>query len=380
MAKKKTSKKKTSARAKPRRRRAQSVSSIRARIDRMDRELIKLCNERAKLAIAIGKIKENEGDECYSPGREEEVLTKVQAASSGPLDARSIRAIFRELISGSRALEKDRLLRVGYLGPPYSFSHLAAIERFGQTVEYVPVGSIAAVFEEINRAHVDYGLVPIENSTDGRVADTLDMFVRLPMNICAEVRLRVHHHLLARCARADVTEVYSRPQALSQCRNWLSRNLPQARLHEVTSTSTAAQLARDKPGAAAVASRQAGQHYGLDTIAESIEDNPSNLTRFAVIGKDKVARTGNDKTAIMFNIPHRPGSLADVLAVFKRNKVNLTWIESFPLRGPEPGYLFFTDFDGHERDARVRRTLASLQRKTDRLVLLGSYPASAPLE
>ena len=194
------------------------------------------------------------------------------------------------------------------------------------------------------------------------------------------MRLPIHHNLLAKCARSDVTEVYSRPQALSQCRNWLAKNLPQARIHEVTSTSTAAQLARDKPGAAAVASRQAGLHYGLDIIAENIEDNASNVTRFAVIGKQAGDRTGRDKTAIMFNISHRPGSLADALTVFKRNKVNLTWIESFPIRGTTSDYLFFVDFEGHERDAKVKRSLTSLERKTERLVVLGSYPASDPIE
>ena len=353
---------------------------MRSSIDKLDRELLKLCNNRAKLAIAIGKLKDDSGQDCYAPGREEEVLGKISDSNKGPLQTRAMRSIFRELISGSRSLERDKALRVAYLGPPYSFSHLASLEKFGDSVDHIPVGSISAVFEEINRAHVEYGLVPIENSTDGRVADTLDTFTRLPLKLCAEVRLPIHHNLLAKCARSDVTEVYSRPQALSQCRNWLAKNLPQARIHEVTSTSTAAQLARDKPGAAAVASRQAGLHYGLDIIAENIEDNASNVTRFAVIGQQAGDRTGRDKTAIMFNISHRPGSLADALTVFKRNKVNLTWIESFPIRGTTSDYLFFVDFEGHERDAKVKRSLTSLERKTERLVVLGSYPASDPIE
>jgi chorismate mutase/prephenate dehydratase len=246
-------------------------------------------------------------------------------------------------------------------------------------VEYVPVGSIAAVFEEVNRGHCDYGLVPIENSTDGRIADTLDMFTRLPVQICGEVNLPIHHCLLGRCARSDVQEVYSRPQALSQCRNWLARHLPQARTIEVTSTSTAAQLARDKPGAAAIASIQAAVHHGLDVLAEDIEDQQDNVTRFAVIGQHAAGRTGRDKTALMFEVAHRPGSLADALAIFKRNRLNLTWIESFPIARPEGGYLFFAELEGHEHDKRVERATQALARRAVRLTVLGSYAKAANL-
>ena len=187
------------------------------------------------------------------------------------------------------------------------------------------------MFEEVNRKHVDFGVVPLENSTDGRVADTLDMFIRLPqIKICAEVRLRVHHNLLANCEQPEIRRIYSKPQALSQCRNWLAKNVPHATLHEVSSTATAAQLAKHEPGAAAVASRQAAVRYGLRILFSNIEDSPHNETRFAVIGPHDSGKTGNDKTAIMFQIPHSPGSLADVLNLFKQNKINLTWIESFP--------------------------------------------------
>jgi chorismate mutase/prephenate dehydratase len=240
----------------------------------------------------------------------------------------------------------------------------------------VPVGSIGAVFEEVNRGHAEFGVVPVENSTDGRVADTLDMFTRLRVRICGEVQLRIHHNLLARCPRSDVVEVYSRPQALSQCRNWLVRHLPAARTIEVTSTSTAAQLAQDKPGAAAIASVQAGTHYGLNVLAENIEDNQGNVTRFAVIGEESAQRTGHDKMATMFEVEHRPGALADSMNVFKRSHLNLTWIESFPIARPAGGYLFFVELDGHETDPRVRKALAALEKKTLRLEILGSYPRS----
>jgi len=358
--------------------RAPTIDALRGKIDRVDQQLIKLINERAKIVLDIGKLKNNSGLCAYAPAREDEVLGRVLASSKGPLSDRCVRAIFRELISGSRALEKD--LRVAYLGPAYSYSHLAAIHRFGQSVELVPVSSIAAVFEEINRRHADFGIVPIENSTDGRVGDTLDMFARLPARICGEVQLRIHHNLLGKCARAEVEEVYSKPQALSQCRNWLARHLPTARTIEVTSTSTAAQLAQDKPGAAAVASLQAGVHYGLDILAADIEDNKGNLTRFAIIGDETGPRTGNDKCALMFEVEHQPGALADAMNAFKRNRLNLTWIESFPIARPEGGYMFFVELEGHESDARVRKAIATLERKAVRLEVLGSYAKLAPVE
>ena len=358
--------------------RAPTLASLRAKIDQLDQQLVKLMNERAKLALEIGKVKNHSGVAAYAPAREDEVLCRVLKLNKGPLAERSVRAVFRELISGSRSLEKA--LRIAYLGPAYSYSHLAAIHRFGQSVELLPVGNIAAVFEEINQRQADFGVVPIENSTDGRVADTLDMFTRVPARICGEVQLRIHHNLLGKCPRSEVEEVYSKPQALSQCRNWLAKHLPAARLVEVTSTSTAAQLAGDKPGTAAIASLQAGIRYGLDVLAENIEDNKSNLTRFAVIGDDTGPRTGNDKCSLMFEIAHEPGALADAMNVFKRGRLNLTWIESFPIARPEGGYTFFVELEGHESEARVRKAIASLERKAVRLDVLGSYAKMAPVE
>ena len=222
-------------------------------------------------------------------------------------------------------------------------------------------------------------MVPIENSTDGRVIDTLDMFTRLPLRICGEVQIQVHHNLLGRCPRGEITEIYSKPQAFSQCRDWLAKNMPQARLIEVTSTSTAAQLARDKPGVGAVASQQAALQYDLQIVAEGIEDNQNNVTRFAVIGEDVAEPTGHDRTALLLQIPHKAGTLAECLMEFKKNKLNLTWIESFPLREPEQGYLFFLDFEGHMKDSRVRRMVGELQKRAVKLQVLGSYPRSTPI-
>ncbi len=342
------------------------------------------------MAAEIGKLKNDHGEEIFSPAREEEVLQHVLQLNEkhkGPLDPATVRAIFREIMSGSRTLQK--VLKVAYLGPEYSYSHLAALDRFGQAVEFIGVGSIAAVFEEVDRGHVDFGVVPVENSTDGRIADTLDMFMRMPhLTICAEVRLQVHHNLLAKCEQQEIRRVYSKAQALSQCRNWLAKNVPQAAIHEVSSTATAADLAQREPGAAAVAGRQAAVRYGLRILFTDIEDSPHNETRFAVIGQQKSGKTGHDKTTVMFRIPHHPGSLVEALDIFKQNKINLTWIESFPgqhrpsgdseekssLKAAKPEYLFFVDLEGHTEDPKIKRTLQTLEQHCQELTVLGSFP------
>jgi chorismate mutase/prephenate dehydratase len=358
-----------------------SLKGLRSQIDKLDRQIVKLINERASVATEIGRQKSDQGEDIFSPAREAEVLENVQAANEkykGHLGLDCVKAVFREIMSGSRALQK--IHRVAFLGPEYSFSHLAAVERFGQSVEFVPVASIAAVFEEVDRGHVDFGVAPVENSTDGRVADTLEMFMRMPhLTISSEVKLQVHHNLVANCEPQEIRRIYSKPQALSQCRNWLSKNVPQALLKDVSSTATAAELAMREPGAAAVASRQAAVRYGLRLLFTNIEDSPYNETRFAVIGHTKAARTGHDKTAIMFRIPHNPGSLVDTLEIFKSNKVNLSWIESFPARssGGKPEYLFFVDFEGHQEDPRVGRALKALHEHCLEVTVLGSFPMAA---
>ncbi len=347
-------------------------------IRRLDREILKLVNRRA--ALTVKQIQGRPGSQklLFAPLADEHLAELIEKGNSGPLAEPAVRGIFREIITGARSAVK--ITRVAYLGPSYSFTHLAAIERFGTSTTFIPVNNIAAVFEEVNRGHADYGIAPIENSTDGRVVDTLDMFTRLPLKICGEVQLAIHHNLMARCQRSEITEIYSKPQALSQCRDWLSRNMPQSRLIEVTSTSTAAQLARDKFGAAAVASRQAAVQYELQIVAEKIEDNKNNVTRFALIGDETTKPTGDDKTAVLLQIPHKPGTLADALASIKKNNINLTWIESFPIKGPESGYLFFLEFEGHAADARTKRMLAELEKRAVRLEVLGSYARSEPVE
>lgn len=344
---------------------------------RIDEQLVTLLNRR--IALYLEKMKGSHPTSRISLGDldQQQVWSTIDRLNSGPLTPAELRSILRPLLSAGR--QRVKQVRVAYLGPPFSFTHQAAISRFGESADLVPVSTIATVFEEVNRGHVDFGIVPIENSTDGRIVDTLDMFTRLPLRICGEVLVHVHHNLLARCDRSEITEIYSKPQALSQCRDWLSRNMPQARLIEVTSTSTAAQLARDKPNVAAVASRQAAIQYDVPVVAECIEDNQNNVTRFAVIGEAVAEQTGSDRTAVLLQIPHKPGSLSEALEPFRRNKVNLTWIESFPLRQPAVGYLFFLDFEGHVSEPRIRKTIKELEAlPPDRLEILGSYPRSEP--
>ncbi len=367
-------------------RRPPTLASLRAEIDKMDVELVKLLNHRAEVVARIGQVKNEQGLEVWSAAREDEVIAKVVAASKGPLPEETLRSIFRELMSGSRALQRS--LRIAYLGPKYSYSHLAASAKFGKAVEYVPVGSIAAVFEEVNRRNVEFGLVPLENSTDGRIADTLDMFIKLPnIKIRAEVRLRVRHCLLGKCDWGQVRRVYSKSQALSLCRNWLGKNLPQAVKVEVVSTAAAAELAQREDFAAAVASRPAAAAYGLDILAENIEDQPKNITRFAVIAERAEQRTGRDKTTLMLRLPNQPGSLPRAISVFDKFGVNMTWIESFPISGPNdgnvdsnPSYLFFLDLEGHITDDPIVKALDAARKRCERLDVLGSYPRSACIE
>ncbi len=360
-----------------------TLTDLRREIDLLDRQLVELLNRRAEVVVRVGQFKQDRGLEVWSSSREDEVIAQAIAASHGPLAPETLRIIFRELISGSRALERP--MRVACLGPKYSYSHLASVARFGEAVEHVPVGSIAAVFEEVNRRHVQFGLVPLENSTDGRIADTLDMFIKLPnLKIRAEVRLRVHHCLLGRCEWGQIRRVYSKAQALSQCRNWLGKNVPQAAKVEVVSTAAAAELAQREDFAAAVASRAAAGPYRLNVLAENIEDQPHNVTRFAVIAERPGERTGRDKTTLMLRLANEPGTLPRAIAPFEKLGVNMTWIESFPApdgsRDRDPAYLFFLDIEGHVDDPPVQKALDLVRRRCERMDILGSYPRTDSIE
>lgn len=324
-------------------------------------------------------------------GRRMQFLRQAQASGSQRDRPAAQLAICQELADeiGLPVAELEYLLRhvdslcrrgagertpVVFLGPIYSYSYLAAVKYFGLGAELVPVTTISAAFEELVRGQAKFGVVPIENSTDGRIVDTLGMFARTPVQICGEVLLPVHHCLLGLCTRAEVKLVQSKPQALSQCRNWLAQHVPDAKLVEVASTAAAAALAAEIPGAAAIASREAGIHHGLQVIDENIEDNSCNITRFAVIGNRDSVPTGRDKTSLMFQLNHQPGALAAATIAFQRANVNLTWIESFPLPNCPNEYLFFVELEGHQNEASVADALSELGQQTRRLEVLGSYP------
>lgn len=345
-------------------------------VAKLDKQIAELAQQRAKAFL-----KRLDASDSADVDFDREDTQRIAAAVSrvkGPLDDETLAAMLRELASGCRSLRQP--LRICHLGPAFSYSHLAAVRKFGQSASMVPVQTIKSVFEEVDQGTSDLGLVPIENSTDGRIVDTLDMFARLPVKICGEVQLRIHHNLLAKCERAEVTEIYSKPQALSQCRDWLATHMPDARLVEMSSTAKAAELAAEKPGIAAIASHQAATRYGLRILADSIEDNRHNITRFAVIGDAIQKRTGRDKTSLMFEISHQPGALADAMNIFKRCSLNLTWIESFPMIGTKSEYLFFVECEGHTADAKVKRALTSLEKKAVRLEILGAYPRTEPAD
>ena len=348
------------------------------KIKRLDSELVRLLQQRADLVLESARRGGRLVLGPTMPDGEDETLRRLASKSRGPMPARSVGAVLREVAGGCRAL--IRVPRVAFPGPPFGFGHLAAMQHFGRSAECVPVDGAAAVFDEVHRKQSDLGLVPLDSSTDDRLADVFDALVRNELKICGKVTLCVRHALLSKCPRAEVREVYGTPPTLSQCRNWLAKHLHFARPIEVTSTSTACQLAGGKPGGAAVASREAGVCFNLEVVAEDIEDNAANTARFAVIGDQLPPRTKNDRVAMLFQLEQRPGALADAVAVLKRNKINLTWIESLPIVGPDRVALFFVEIEGHEADKRLCRKLATLRRKTLRLEMLGSYPAAAEMD
>lgn len=343
-------------------------------IDRIDAQLLDLVTDRNSLVHQLCAADRGRlvGRVAEASGRIDAVVR--QSKSTG-IERSELSQILRHV--SSTCLQSVHQLRTAYLGPMHSYSHLAAIKYFGDSATLTPVASIPAVFEAVERGDALTGIVPIENSTDGRVVDTLGMFVRREMEVCGEVLLPIHHNLLSKTSRAEICEIHSKPQALSQCRGWLAKNLPAARLVENTSTAAAAKLASEQPGVAAVASIEAGRQYDLDVIDANIEDNPNNVTRFAVLGKERAAPTGDDKTSILFQVSHQPGALADAMTIFKQCDLNLTWIESFPSPDAANEYLFFVELSGHRDDASVADAVAMLAKESQRLSILGSYPRAA---
>ncbi len=350
------------------------LEALRARIDALDEKIQDLLNRRARLAQAIAKLKENDAHASfYRPEREAEVLRRVLARNRGPLPDEEVARLFREIMSACLALESR--LRVAFLGPEGTFTQEAAYKHFGHSVDAVPLAAIDEVFREVEAGGAEFGVVPIENSTEGVVNHTLDMFVNSPLKICGEVELRVHHHLLGRDGDPKAARrVVSHQQSLAQCREWLDAHLPGLERVSVASNAEAARLAAADPTTLAVAGASAAERYGLKVLAANIEDNPDNTTRFLVIGRLETAPSGQDKTSLLVSGRNRPGSLYRLLAPFARHGINMTRIESRPSRRSRWEYVFFIDIEGHVKEARVKRALAALEREASFVKWLGSYP------
>ncbi len=354
-----------------------SLEELRKRIDELDHQLVQLLNERARVVIEIGKLKDKTGKAVYAPDREKEVLAKIAEANKGPLPAKCLVAIWRELMSGSFVLERP--LRIGFLGPKGSFSHTAAMLKFGQSVEYEPLADITSIFDEVSKGHCDLGLAPIENTTGGGVIETLDALIDSNVKVCAEVLMAIHHNLLGNCSLEKIEKIYSKPEVFAQCRNWLSATFKEAQTIPVASTAKAAQLSSEEPNSAAIGSRVAAELYGLRIICENIEDIANNVTRFLVISQEDSRPTGEDKTAILFSTAHKAGALADVLEVFKRYNINLTNIESRPSKKRQWEYYFFADFVGHRTEENVQKGLEEARKHCLELSVLGSFPRATEL-
>ncbi len=348
------------------------LESLREQIDALDKQLVDLLNQRAQVVVEVGKAKQTDGTPIYAPDREHAVLARIAQMNRGPLPQRTLQAIYRELMSGSFALEKP--LRIGYLGPEGSFSHMASMRKFGGSVEHRPLADIRAVFEEVARGHCDLGLVPIENSVGGGVVDTMDSFIGTSVCICAEVLVEIHHNLLANTPPEEIKLVASRPEVFAQCRNWLSTSFHKVELVPVASSSRAAEMAASEQGMAAIGSALAADLYGLKTVFANIEDNPNNMTRFFVISKNPAKRTGKDKTTLMFTTAHKAGALVEVLNVLARYEVNLTNIDTRPSKRQNWEYYFFVDAEGHAEDAHFVEAIAEARTHCGEMHILGSYP------
>ncbi len=350
------------------------LSELRARIDAIDAEVLKLISERADCAHEIGQIKEGS---FYRPEREAQVLRRIQDLNRGPLSNETVAVLFREIMSACLALEKK--ISVAYLGPSGTFSEAAAVKHFGHAAATIACRSIDEVFRSASSGGTDYAVVPVENSTEGAVSRTLDLLVDTSLHICGEVVLRIHHHLMMKdpgIAFADVKRVYSHSQSLAQCHEWLNLNLPGAERVACPSNAEAARIAAGGAGAAAVAGDMAAEHYQMHVMTRNIEDEPNNTTRFLVLGNHDVGPSGRDKTSLIMSIANRPGAVYDLLGPFAQHGVSMTKLESRPSHTELWEYVFFVDIEGHRNDAPVDRSLGELRQKASFVKVLGSYPVA----
>jgi chorismate mutase/prephenate dehydratase len=353
------------------------LRELRAKIDALDEKLQSLIARRAQYAQAIARIKQSNGDKhFYRPEREAEVLRRVLARNKGPLSNDDISRLFREIMSACLALESP--LKVAFLGPAGTFTQDAALKHFGHSVETVPLGAIDDVFREVESGNANFGVVPVENSTEGAVNHTLDSFVLSPLKICGEVELPIHHHLLAGGDDWEVAEkIVSHQQSLAQCREWLDEHFADVERVAVSSNAEAARMASQQPGILAIAGESAANIYGLKAVVRNIEDRPDNTTRFLVIGAIETAPTRADRTTLLLASKNKPGALYKLLGPLARHGVNMTRIESRPSRRSRWEYVFFVDIDGHARDRKIARVLALLEREAAFYKCLGSYPRAA---
>ncbi|HYR38750.1 MAG TPA: prephenate dehydratase [Methylomirabilota bacterium] len=347
----------------------------RSRINDLDEQILHLLNQRGQAALQIGELKRQQDRPYFVPEREVQLLERLVALNTGPLSADAVRAVWREVLSASLALENP--LPVGYLGPAGTFTHVAAMRRFGTSAQLIPLRSIADIFEEVERGRAECGVVPVENSTEGPVNITLDRLIESEAVITGELTLDISQHLLSRATELEeIKIVCSHPQGLAQTRQWLLAHLPEARLEEMSSTTAAAERAKDDPTVAAVASELAARTYDVPVLRRRIEDNPANSTRFLVIGRRAVGPTGRDKTSILFSMKNEPGVLYSILQPFAARRLNLTKIESRPTKRRPWEYVNFVDFEGHRDTDDVRAVLDEVKQRCQFLKILGSYPAA----
>lgn len=351
------------------------LKQLRDQIDTIDNQILDLLNQRAGVVVAVGKAKEGSDGTFYVPSREKAIYERLIASNPGPFPNDAVVKVFREIISASLNLEQP--MRVAFFGPLATFTHAAAMQQFGLSAQLVPLKSIPSVFEEVERGRADYGVVPVENSTEGVVNHTLDMFIGSDLQIIAEILLEISHDLMSSSGNpAQILKVVSHPQALAQCRHWLEENLPDVVRVDVASTAAAAQLAADDETVAAIASEAAASMYGLSVVKAKIEDNPNNFTRFLVIGKKTPERSGRDRTSILFSVKDEPGILYRMLEPFSKRQINLVKIESRPMKQKAWEYIFFLDMLGHIDEQPISDAIAELRSHCHFLKVLGAYPLS----
>ncbi|MBI5056720.1 MAG: prephenate dehydratase [Nitrospirae bacterium] len=351
------------------------LNELRKKIDEIDQRIVELLNKRAEVAIEIGKAKQDKHLSIHSPEREREILKRLTEKNPGPFPSNVLKLLYEEILSASLSLQEP--LKVAYLGPSATFTHLAASRKFGSSAEYLPVSNIRSVFEAVSRGKARYGVVPIENSTEGVINYTLDMFVDSDLKIAFEIMLEIRHNLLSKTGKkSDVKKIYSHPPATAQCKVWLERNFPGVPVLEEMSTAAAAKRVSKDPSAAAVASELAASVYDLRFIEKGIEDYKNNFTRFLVIAKESLPRTGKDKTSVMLSIKDRAGALYSILRPFARHRISLSKIESRPSRRKAWEYIFFVDMEGHIEDKGVKKAIDEVKKECLFLKVLGSYPSA----